>query len=416
MARTKKGTEESLEVTEEKKAEKKAKSKKVAGIFGNLKKIMSNPLASAASDEIHSGLSNGFIDTGAYLLNGLISGSLYGGFPGNHISAFAGAPSTGKTYFALTAVKTFLEQHPDGYVLYVETEGAVYKEMLEEWGIDTDRCILVPLNTVEALRHQLSNFVEAYRKEEEKVPCLVVLDSAGMLSTQKEITDALEGKDKRDMTRAQLLRGAMRILTYPLRQAGIPFIFTNHTYDVPGAYVPTKNMSGGDGLVYSASVVLSVENKRVKEGSKEVATKEMSPKDAVGAKDVDKNGKEKKEKTTKDIVANLLTVTLKKGRFTRDGKEIDVYLDHRRGLLRYYGLVEFGIKAGVLKKEGNYVVFPDGAKDFPSRINNEPEKYFTPVVMAALEEACIREFTFKGRLATNEELELELEEPVEDDE
>lgn len=404
MAKTKKGKVETTE-TDERKAEKKIKASKAAGMFAKLSKIMNNPLAAPASASHHSGLSNGFIDTGAYLLNGLISGSLYGGFPGNHISAFAGAPSTGKTYFALTAVKEFLEKNPDGYVLYVETEGAVYTEMLEEWGIDTERCILVPLNTVEELRHQLSNFVATYRAEENKLPCLVVLDSAGMLSTQKEINDALEGKDKRDMTRAQLLRGAMRILTYPLRQAGIPFIFTNHTYDVPGAYVPTKNMAGGDGLVYSASVVLMVENKRVKEGSNDIATKEKTPKDAVGATKI---------KGAKDVVANLLTVTLKKGRFTRDGKEIDVYLDHRRGLLRYYGLVEFGIKHGVFTKNGNYVVLPDGTQDFESKINTTPEKFFTADVMAKLEEACIREFTFKGRLTRAEEIADEEPEVIEE--
>lgn len=393
----KKGTEETPDIKVDKKKEKAAAAKKATGIFSKLKTIMNNPLIAPANAPHHSGLTNGFIDTGSYLLNALISGSLYGGFPGNHISAFGGAPSTGKTYFVLTAIKRFLIDNPTGYVLFVETEGAVFTEMLEEWGIDLDRCILVPLQTVEELRHQLSQFLASYRSEETKVPCMVVLDSAGMLSTVKELTDALEGKDKRDMTRAQLIRGAMRILTYPLRQAQIPFIFTNHLYDVPGAYIPTKNMSGGDGLVYSASVVLYVENKRLKEGSNEIATKEVTVKDAKGAKG---------GKTVKDVVANLLTVTLKKGRFTRDGKEIDVYLDHRRGLLRHYGLVDFGVKHGVFTKDGNYIVI-DGAKLFKSTIYKEPDKYFTPEVMAKLEEAAIKEFTFKGRLESPDVLEIE---------
>jgi RecA/RadA recombinase len=390
----KKGTEEN----DQRKADKKAKAKKAAGLFSKLGEIMKNPLAAPASAEHHSGLTNGFIDTGCYLLNALISGSMHGGFPGNHITALAGAPSTGKTYFALTAVKRFLDKNPEGYVLYVETEGAVYKEMLEEWDIDTERCIIVPLNTVEELKHQLSNFIAAYRKEDNAVPCFVVLDSAGMLSTTKEVTDALEGKQARDMTRAQLLRGAMRILTYPLRQAQVPFLFTNHTYDVPGAYVPTKNMAGGDGLVYAASVVIELDNRRLKEGHKDVATKEFTAKDAVGGA---------AEKKAKDVVANIVKVKLKKGRFTRDGKEIEVYLDHRRGLLPYFGLVEFGLKHGILKKEGNYVHFPTGAKGFVSAINTKPEDYFTDEVMAKLEEACIAEFTFKGRLSRPDEVEIE---------
>ena len=397
MPKKKGNTEEKPEIKVEKKTEKAAAKKKASGMFAKLGEIMKNPLAAPASAAHHSGLSNGFIDTGNYLFNALISGSMYGGFPGNHISALAGAPSSGKTYFALTAVKRFLDNHPEGYVLYVETEGAVYTEMLEEWGIDTERCIIVPLNTVEDLKHQLSNFIETYRKEGQSVPCLVILDSAGMLSTTKEVADALEGKQARDMTRAQLIRGAMRILTYPLRQAKVPFLFTNHTYDVPGAYIPTKAMSGGDGLVYAASVVIELDNRRLKEGHKDVATKEMSVKDAGGME----------KKGSKDVVANIVRVKLKKGRFTRDGKEIEVYLDHRRGLLPYYGLVEFGLQTGVLKKEGNYVHFPTGVKGFVSAVNTNPEQYFTDEVMAKLEEECIKEFTFKGRLLRTEEVPAE---------
>ena len=77
---------------------------------------------------------------------------------------------------------------------------------------------------------------------------MFVLDSLGMLSTEKEITDALNDKQVRDMTKSQLVKGAFRMLTLKLGQANIPMIVTNHTYDVIGAYVPTKEMGGGSGL------------------------------------------------------------------------------------------------------------------------------------------------------------------------
>ena len=79
-------------------------------------------------------------------------------------------------------------------------------------------------------------------KKEDRPPLLFVLDSLGMLSTSKEVQDATDGKETRDMTRAQVIKSIFRILSLKLGQAGIPLIVTNHTYEVVGAYVPTKEM------------------------------------------------------------------------------------------------------------------------------------------------------------------------------
>ena len=38
-----------------------------------------------------------YIDTGSYIFNGLVSGSIFGGVSGNKITAIAGESSTGKT-------------------------------------------------------------------------------------------------------------------------------------------------------------------------------------------------------------------------------------------------------------------------------------------------------------------------------
>ena len=96
---------------------------------------------------------------------------------------------------------------------------------------------------------------------------MFVLDSLGMLSTEKEITDALNDKQVRDMTKSQLTKGAFRMLTLKLGQANIPMIVTNHTYDVIGAYVPTKEMGGGSGLKYAASTIIYLSKKKEKDGT-----------------------------------------------------------------------------------------------------------------------------------------------------
>jgi RecA/RadA recombinase len=188
-----------------------------------------------------------YVDTGSYIFNALVSGSIFGGVSGNKITAIAGESSTGKTFFSLAVVKNFLDNNPTGYCLYFDTEAAITKSLLESRGIDTTRLVVVNVVTVEEFRGKALKAVDMYMKkpESERNPCIFVLDSLGMLSTSKEINDALNDKEVRDMTKSQLIKGAFRMLTLKLGQAKIPMIVTNHTYDVIGSYVPMKEMGGG---------------------------------------------------------------------------------------------------------------------------------------------------------------------------
>ena len=174
-----------------------------------------------------------YVDTGSYIFNGLVSGSIFGGVSGNKITAIAGESSTGKTFFSLAVVKNFLDTNPDGYCLYFDTEAAITKSMLGERGIDTSRLVVVNVVTIEDFRGKALKAVDLYLKKplEDRKPCMFVLDSLGMLSTEKEITDALNDKQVRDMTKSQLVKGAFRMITLKLGQANIPMIVTNHTYD-----------------------------------------------------------------------------------------------------------------------------------------------------------------------------------------
>ena len=122
--------------------------------------------------------------------------------------------------------------------------------MIESRGIDSKRMVLFPVATIEEFRTQATRIVDKYMKEpkEKRQPLMFVLDSLGMLSTSKEMDDISNDKQVRDMTKSQLIKGAFRVLTLKLGQAGIPMLVTNHTYDVIGSYVPTKEMGGGAGL------------------------------------------------------------------------------------------------------------------------------------------------------------------------
>ena len=305
-----------------------------------------------------------FIDTGSYIFNGLISGSIFGGVSSNRITAIAGESSTGKTYFSLAVVKNFLDTNPDGYCLYFDTEAAVNKGLLESRGVDTTRLVVINVVTIEEFRGKALKAVDIYLKsdEENRKPCMFVLDSLGMLSTEKEIRDALDDKQVRDMTKSQLVKGAFRMLTLKLGQANIPLIVTNHTYDVIGSYVPTKEMGGGSGLKYAASTIIYLSKK--------------------------------KEKDKTEVVGNIIKAKTAKSRLSKENKQVDIRLYYdERGLDRYYGLLELGELGGLWKNvAGRYEM--DGKKVYAKEIYKNPDKYFTEEVMQKLDDISKEEYSY----------------------
>jgi|TARA_B100002052_G_scaffold47243_1_gene40118 RecA/RadA recombinase len=305
-----------------------------------------------------------FVDTGSFIFNALCSGSLYGGISDRRITAIAGESSTGKTFFSLSVVNNFLQSNPDGYVLYFDTEAAINRQLLEDKNIPLDRFVVVNVVTVEEFRQKALKAVDIYLKtpEENRKPCMFVLDSLGMLSTEKEIRDALDEKNVRDMTKAQLVKGTFRMLTLKLGQAKIPMLVTNHTYDVVGAYVPTKEMGGGSGLKYAASTIVYLSKKKEKDG--------------------------------KEVIGNIVKAKAAKSRLTKENKDVEIRLYYdERGLDRYYGLLELGELGGLWKNvAGRYEM--NGKKIYAKQILADPETYFTEEVMAKLDEIAKQQFTY----------------------
>ena len=305
-----------------------------------------------------------YVDTGSYIFNALVSGSIFGGVSGNKITAIAGESSTGKTFFSLAVVKNFLDSNPDGYCLYFDTEAAVNKPLLESRGIDLTRFVVVNVVTIEEFRNKALKAIDIYSKSpvEERKPCMFVLDSLGMLSTSKEINDVLNDKEVRDMTKSQLIKGTFRMLTLKLGQANVPLIVTNHTYDVIGAYVPTKEMGGGSGLKYAASTIIYLSKKKEKDGT--------------------------------EVIGNLIKAKTHKSRISKENKDVTIRLYYdERGLDRYYGLLELGEIGGLWKNvAGRYEI--DGKKIYAKEILKTPEKYFTEEVMQKLDEIAHQEFSY----------------------
>ncbi len=329
-------------------------------------KITGNEYADLVSEGVAAGDVDNFVDTGSYVFNALLSGSLYGGLPANKITALAGESATGKTFFLMGMVKNFLDANPDAGVIYFESESAITKQMVIDRGIDPTRMVIMPVTTVQEFRTQAIKIADRFSQQDVDVkrPMMMCLDSLGMLSTTKEVEDTEAGKETRDMTRAQVLKAAFRVLTLKLGKAGIPMVVTNHTYDSMGSMFPTKEMGGGSGLKYAASSIIFLSKRKEKEGT--------------------------------DVVGNIIHCKNHKSRLTIENKMVDVRLSYSTGLDKYYGLIELAEKYEVFKKEGPRYLMPDGTKQYGKAVLGDPEKYFTEEVMEKLEEAASKEFKYGG--------------------
>ena len=323
-----------------------------------------NEYASLVSEGVEAGDVDTFIDTGSYHFNALLSGSIHGGIPSNKITAIAGESATGKTFFVLGMCKTFLDNNPDAGVIYFESESALTKQLIEERGIDSERMVIMPVTTVQEFRHQALTVLEKYAEQNEadRKPILLVLDSLGMLSTTKEVEDTADGKETKDMTRAQVLKAAFRVLTLKLGRTKVPMVITNHTYDVVGAYMPMKEMGGGSGLKYAASTIVYLSKKKEKEGT--------------------------------EVIGNIIHCKTQKSRLSKENMMIDVRLRYETGLDKYYGLLDLATKYGIFKQVSTRIELPDGSKQYAKSIYADPEKYFTDDILKQIDEVAKKEYSY----------------------
>ena len=325
-----------------------------------------NEYGGIVEDGVEAGDVASFIDTGSHIFNALLSGSIYGGLPSNKITALAGESATGKTFFLMGIVKSFLDSDPNAGVIYFESESAITKQMIVNRGIDPKRMVMMPVTTVQQFRTQALRVLDMYleKDESDRQPMFLCLDSLGMLSTTKEVEDTADGKETRDMTRAQVLKAAFRVLTLKLGRAKVPMVVTNHTYDVVGSMFPTKEMGGGTGLKYAASSIVYLSKKKEKDGT--------------------------------EVIGNIIHCKNHKSRLTRENKMVDVRLTYDKGLDRYYGLLDLALKYEIFKSVSTRIELPDGSKTFGKTINNNPEKYFTEDIMQQLDTAATKEFSYGG--------------------
>lgn len=252
-----------------------------------------------------------WIPTGNYLLNAQLSGTLFGGIPNTRSLGLMGDPGTGKSFVCLNVAR---EAQKKGYdVIYCDTEGAIDKSSAIKFGIDANKVRYQPIKTVTEFMTFVANLLDLVKKAKAggaNPKILLILDSLGMLSTDKELRDAIEGKNAADMgAKAKELRKLFRVITLDLTAAKIPLVCTNHVY-AGGGFFPTKESSGGDGPIFAMSVISFLSKAQLKEGNSSTKT------------------------------GIIVTSNLKKSRFTIP-EPVKFHISFSNGMNPYVGLQDF---------------------------------------------------------------------------
>ena len=251
-----------------KKTEKKGFSfSKVGGLLDNITKKVPVIIESEIKDRK-------FIDTGVYLLNAALSAKMLdGGIEYGKIFTVAGDSGTGKTFIALSVVKN--AQKSGMGVIYIDTEYSLRLDDLPKYGVDNDpdKFKLIRGNKVEDINILLTQLLDELKSEKLKngdiEPFLIVLDSVGQMSSNKEKTDLISGNLKVDMTRAKSLAALFRSINTDLGYLNIPMVVCNHVYLEQGSMYPRQIIKGGKALVYSSSVIGMMSKAKLKSGDED---------------------------------------------------------------------------------------------------------------------------------------------------
>lgn len=352
-----------------------------------LKKVTKNEYAFVADEEenVYSGVQT--TNTGCYILNALMSGDmLNGGIVDGRRYLIAGDPSTGKSFLSMLMTKTYLDEHENSIAVVLESEGSTIIEMCESINIDKSRLLVLPVKTVEDCRTQILKVLADLKElnstiedKTKKQKMIILVDSLGNLSTNKEISDIESGSDTRDMTRAQLLKGFGRATSLELSLCSVPMIMVSHTYASMDMYSPSV-IGGGSGSQYIADVAIVLTKGKEKEGSVQTGV--------------------------------VVKATIRKSRFVHEGKSGKIIISFKHGLYPYSSLAEIAHDLGVFIKEGISFLMPDGTKARMKEVRTNFKKFATEQNMEELNKAIIKHFKF----GSDEESEIFEIEEIESDE
>lgn len=254
-----------------------------------------------------------YIRTQVPMINVALQGDPDGGLvPG--VLMIAGPSKHFKTGFALLMIKSFLDKHAEGVIIFLDSEFGSPQSYFTAYGIDLERVIHVPITDIEQAKQELVTQLQMLTKHDR---VMIVMDSIGNLASVKEINDALAGETKADFTRAKELKSLFRMITPHLTIKGITLVAINHSYKTIEMYSKDQ-VGGGTGAIYGANDIWIISRAQ------------------------------EKNDATKLIEGWHFTIKIEKSRFVREGSKIPISVTYAEGILKYSGLFDQAVEFGFL--------------------------------------------------------------------
>lgn len=244
-----------------------AKNKRNEGATSLINKLKKNSKVEATSvfadSDFYTEIE--YIPTPIPLINLALSGKFFDGGISKGVTILAGASRSGKTIFMLLCLKAYLDKFEDAVGLLYDSEFSFTPSYLNAIGIDTNRVVVTPLGDLEDFKIDLINQLNGIEVGEH---VFVGVDSLGSFYSSKEFSDALDGKEKTDMTRQKSMKSIMRMVVPESNIKKIPFFAITHSYETLEIYSKTV-VSGGTGLMYAANTVLLFSRRKIQSTNEE---------------------------------------------------------------------------------------------------------------------------------------------------
>jgi recombination protein RecA len=285
-----------------------------------------------------------WISTGNYALNYLISGDFKKGVPLGKVTIVAGESGSGKSFLCSgNVVKNAQDQGI--YVVLIDSENALDEAWLHALNVDTSEDKLLKLNMamIDDVAKTIAEFMKEYKELVEKPKVLFVIDSLGMLLTPTDVNQFESGDLKGDMGRKpKALNALVRNCVNMFGSHNVGMLCTNHTYASQSIFSPDPVISGGNGAIFAASIVVALEKRKLKE---------------------DEDGNK-----VSSVLGIRSACKVVKTRYAKPFEEIEIKIPYDRGMDVCSGLFELFEKKSIIKKDGMRYMYVD--------LNGEIHKYY----------------------------------------
>lgn len=261
---------------------KKQSSEDFEGGIGSLMSMVSSidDQAEIIADSAYSNIKE-WISTGNFILNACMSGDIYKAIPTGRVVTFSGTSGAGKSFLACSCCR---EAQKLGYIpIYLDSEGAIDSDFVKRLGVDPTKMIIKKVNTIMETSQFIANLCDKLQEQQDKFgqhdKVIIVLDSLGNLTSEKEREDTLSGSQKADFTKAKDTKAMFRVCATPIAKLQIPWIVVNHVYQSM-SFIPQNIQAMGSGIVYNASITIELSAAKLEDKENDTAAKSRQGSDA----------------------------------------------------------------------------------------------------------------------------------------